>query len=69
MKKIYISPIIVVEDVEIESNLLSDSEDPDFGTTVIPSGSNDDEDEGEEIRSKRGGGFTSWTSWDDDDQF
>lgn len=69
MKKIYISPIIEVEDVDTEVTILAGSDDPDFGTTVIPSAPNDNEDESEEIRSKRGGYIAWGISWDDDDEF
>lgn len=68
-KKEYTAPAIEVFE-DFTSELLADSDPSKWGIENGPDGNeNQDDDEGEGTRSKRGGGFTSWASWDDDDEF
>lgn len=50
--------------VDEENDLLTDSP-ANWGNNVIPTG----EEEEEGGSCAKGGSFTSWDSWDDDDQF
>lgn len=67
-KKEYTAPAIeALED--FTSELLADSDPSEWDIINGPGGSgNQDDDDSEESMSKRGG-FTSWASWDDDDEF